>query len=79
MRFFDSFNARFLIFQSLNCLVLLLWIGLSVAALLQLRKKSLGEVARVLWTMLIVIVPVMGAVAFWIVGPKGEVDQGSVG
>jgi hypothetical protein len=79
MPFFDGFNARFMIFQVLNCLFLLVWLGLSIAALLGLRKKSLGETARVLWTFVILVVPIMGAVSFWIVNPQGESDQGGVG
>lgn len=78
MRFFDGIHAGFLVFQVLNCLLLLTWLGLTIAALLGLRKKALGEVARVLWTMLIVIVPVLGAVAFWIVNPQGT-EPGGVG
>ena len=75
----DAFgiNGRFFIFQLLNCGVLLLWLGLSIAALVGLRKRSLGETARVLWALLILVVPVMGAVAFWIVRP-GE-NEGGVG
>lgn len=72
MPYFDGFNARFLIFQSLNCLFLLLWLGLSLAALFGLRKKGLGETARVLWTLVILAIPIMGAISFWIVNPKDE-------
>lgn len=79
MPFFDGFNARFMIFQVLNCLFLLAWLGLSIAALLGLRKKSLGETARVLWTFVILVIPLMGAVSFWIVNPQSESDQGGVG
>jgi len=78
MRFFDGIHTGFLVWQVLNCLLLLAWVGLIIVALLGLRKKPLGEVARVLWTLLIVVVPIMGAVAFWIVNPQG-VDQGGVG
>ena len=63
-------NSGFMLMQGLSCIPLLLWIGLSVAALLALRKRSLGEVARVLWVVVIVAVPVLGAVAFWIVSPS---------
>lgn len=72
MPFFDGFNARFLIFQSLNCLVLLAWLGLSIAALLVLRKKNMSETARVLWTLVILAIPIMGAVSFWIVNPRED-------
>lgn len=80
MPFFDGFNVRFLVFQMLNCLVLLAWLGLSIAALLGLRKKGMSETARVLWTMVILAIPIMGAVSFWIVNPKDEAgSDNSVG
>lgn len=75
MPLFDGFNAHFLIFQTLNCLVLLAWLGLSVAALFGLRKKGMGEAARVLWALVILAIPIMGAVSFWIVNPKDETGQ----
>ncbi|PWH12596.1 MAG: hypothetical protein DDG60_12475 [Anaerolineae bacterium] len=80
MFFFDGFNARFMLFQALNCLVLLVWLGLSMAALVGLRKKKIGETARVLWALVILVVPIMGAVSFWIVNPADEnVADTSVG
>lgn len=80
MPFFDGFHVRFLIFQLLNCLFLLAWLGLSVAALLGLRKKSMGETARVLWTLVILAIPIMGAVSFWIVNPQEDAgSDNSVG
>jgi hypothetical protein len=71
-------RSGFLFLQILNCLIPLLWLGLSVAALLGLKKRSLGETATVLWAILICILPILGAVAFWIVSPKGQ-EQGGVG
>ncbi len=80
MRFFDGFNVGFMLFQTLNCLVLLAWLGLSLAALFGLRKKSMGETARVLWTLVILAIPIMGAVSFWIVNPKENANpDNSVG
>lgn len=81
MPFFDGFNVRFLLFQSLNCLVLLAWLGLSLAALFGLRKKRMGETPRVLWALVILAIPIMGAVSFWIVHPRDEAgpEDNSVG
>lgn len=70
-------HAGFFFVQALNCLILLLWLGLSVAALVGLRKRPMGETARVLWALIILVVPVMGAVTFWIVRPGDE--TGAVG
>lgn len=70
-------NGSFLVVQLMNCALPLLWLGLSIAALLGLRKRPLGETARVLWALIILVVPVMGAAAFWIVRPGDE--SGGVG
>ncbi len=72
------FGARMMMFQGLHFLFILLWLGLSAAALFSLRKRSMNEVARVLWVALIVALPVLGAVSFWIVNP-GEGQGGAAG
>lgn len=60
----------------LSCLFPLVWIAVSIPALLMLRKRHLGEVALALWAILIVMVPILGAIAFWIISPN---DEGGVG
>jgi hypothetical protein len=62
----------------LSGILFLLWIGISLTALFALRQYSMGEITRVLWAALIVIVPVLGAVAFWIVDPQSG-EKGGVG
>lgn len=72
MSFLDGFDARFMVFQAMNCLVLLAWLGLSIVAVFGLRKKPMSETARVLWTLVILAIPIMGAVSFWIINPSDE-------
>jgi len=70
---FLGLNARPLILLALRILFVLFWIVLSSSALVSLRKRKLGETASALWAMLVVAMPILGAVAFWIVRPeKGE-------
>ncbi len=54
------------IFAILIPLVLLL------VALFKLQTCKIDEVARVLWTFLIVLVPLLGAVAFFVVKPGSQ-------
>ncbi|MFO7586253.1 MAG: hypothetical protein R6W69_16105 [Anaerolineales bacterium] len=68
-------NFGFLLWQTLNCLIPIIWLGLSITALLMLKNRSLGETATVLWAILICILPILGAVAFWIVSPKGHAQD----
>jgi succinate dehydrogenase/fumarate reductase cytochrome b subunit len=70
---FLSLNARPLILLALRILFVLFWIILSITALVSLRKRKLSETARALWAMLVVAMPILGALAYWIVRPeKGE-------
>jgi hypothetical protein len=75
---FDFHRIGFMLLQLLNCLIPIIWLGLSITALLMLKKRSLGETATVLWAILICILPVLGAIAFWIISPKGN-EQDAVG
>jgi hypothetical protein len=66
-------NIRFLIVQLLSLSFLLGWIVLSILALFSLRERTkLHATARVLWAILIVCVPVLGAIAYWIVRPDAD-------
>jgi hypothetical protein len=53
-------------------LLLVGWIVLAVLALVHLRRLALPETARAVWALLIVVVPLAGAIAFWIVSPGGD-------
>jgi len=52
-----------------NILILVGWVVLGIVALMRLRRSQLDEIARVLWVIVIVLIPVMGALAFFIVNP----------
>ena len=55
-----------------NFLILFVYFGLIVVALLRLRYQKISDVARVLWVMVIVIVPILGPAAFLITGSRGK-------
>jgi hypothetical protein len=61
-----------LAFQIFNILLLAAWLVLAVAALLQLRHAALSESIRLGWAALIVLIPIIGAIAFFIVRPGRE-------
>ncbi len=50
-------------------LILLLWPVLSVAALFGLRNRPLPATAQALWAFMIIAIPVLGSLAFFIVNP----------
>ncbi len=51
------------------------WPVLSIIGLLGLRRRKLSATAQTIWAALIVIIPIMGTVAFWLVNP-GEKASG---
>ena len=45
---------------------------LSLSALFSLRKLDLSGAALGLWVLIICAIPYLGAIAFWIVRPRGN-------
>ncbi len=52
----------------MNVVILALWPLLSIAALFRLRSVEMSDVARVGWAAVILVIPVLGAIAFFLVG-----------
>lgn len=63
------------IFQSVNILIVLAWIVLTVVALFQLKDQALPATAKVLWVIVVTCIPILGAVAFFIVQPDTDKDE----
>ena len=59
-------NVGYLLIQ---CALPALWLLLSLFALLQLRRDSLPPAALAIWTVFVVVVPFLGALAYLIVRP----------
>ncbi len=67
-------STGFFLTQFLNMLLISLWFGLPIAALYKLSKQHMKNSVALGWAALIVIVPVLGAVAFlmWTPPKKGH-------
>ncbi len=64
-------NVGYLLAQCLVPLLLVaIWFLPALAALRQLRTRPLSDVAQAIWAALIVIVPLLGAIAFFIIQPS---------
>lgn len=48
------------------------WLILTIRVLLQLRQRELPETARAIWAAMILIIPIGGAITFWIVQPDRQ-------
>jgi len=53
--------------QIVNLLVLAGWLVLAIVALTCLRRCRLDDTARVLWVIVILLIPLLGALAFFVV------------
>lgn len=66
-------NIPFLLAQLVNlallCIAPTIWIVLAALALRSLRLAALDDTARAIWAAIIVAVPVLGAIAYYLVRP----------
>jgi hypothetical protein len=62
-------NFGFLFIQLLSIALL---IGLPIVSLIDLSKKKLSGATLALWALLICVVPLLGALAYWIIKPTAE-------
>ncbi len=65
----SGIDWTFRMVQTVEFLILAGWLVLSILALIRLRRCQLDETARVLWVIVVVVVPLMGAIALFIVHP----------
>ena len=54
----------------INLLIIGSWPLLSIIALLGLRRRNLTGTNQAIWTLLVVAIPILGALAFYIVSPS---------
>lgn len=72
---YAGINWFVLIAQMINIFLLATWIFLAVKALRQLRQRSMTEAVRFGWAALIVLVPILGALAFLLAQPGEQVAR----
>jgi len=65
-------NGTFLLIQLIPIILL---IGLPVIALIDLAKKKMNGTPLALWVLVICAVPLLGAIAYWIVKPTAETQN----
>lgn len=62
-------NVGFLFVQLISVVLL---IGLPIVSLIDLSKKRLSGTPLAIWALIICVVPLLGALAYWIVKPTAE-------
>jgi hypothetical protein len=56
-----------------EALILILFFGLPIISLIDLAKRKLTGIPLAIWAVFIVVVPVMGSIAYWIIRPRAEI------
>ncbi len=65
-------NWGFLIIQ---LLIFGSWSILSIIALFALRRAQVTGINQAIWALLIIVIPILGALAFFIVRPSENIQQ----
>ena len=65
-------NFGFQLVQILNLLIVFGWIAVAIVSLFNLRNRKLTGTPPVMWVLIICAIPVLGAVAYWIIKPSAE-------
>jgi hypothetical protein len=65
----EGFNWSYILVSFFNLTMLVGWFVLAIVALFMLRSRELPDTALAVWAAVIVIIPIIGALAFWIVSP----------
>ncbi len=71
----SGINFGYLWVMLFNLLLIVVWIIFAILALFQLRRLEMSETARAMWAALILLIPIAGAIAFWIVRPASRLDR----
>ena len=58
--------------QILNVVLLIVWIVLALIALIKLSGKELPATPKAIWVLIILCVPILGPIAFFIIKPEGD-------
>lgn len=65
-------NFGFLLVQILNLLIVFGWITVAIVSLFNLRNRKLTGTPLVMWALIICAIPILGALAYWIIKPSAE-------
>lgn len=49
----------------------LIWLALVIYAIIRTVQSSAGTGAKVIWTLVLLVLPLIGLLAWFIFGPKG--------
>jgi hypothetical protein len=69
---YHGFGFGYVLMQVFIFLMVIAWVVASLVALFSLRKATLSTIAKALWVMILLGIPVLGVVAYFIIKPTEE-------
>jgi hypothetical protein len=54
----------------LQLIPIIAFIGFPIISLIDLKKKNLSEITLVIWVLVICAIPLLGALAYWLIRPS---------
>ncbi|MBE0687224.1 MAG: hypothetical protein IH585_14635 [Anaerolineaceae bacterium] len=69
---YHGFGFGYVLVQVLFFLLIVVWVVASLVALVGLKKAKLSAIAKALWVMILLGIPVLGVVAYFIIKPSEE-------
>ena len=69
----ENFEISFVL-QIVNILLLVSWIVLSLISLVKIRNSPLSSTAKAIWVLIVICVPILGAIALFIVNPSESTE-----
>jgi hypothetical protein len=70
--FHYGFGFAHVLMQVFIFLLLIGWVVASIVALFALRNVKLSSIAKALWVLIILGIPVLGVIAYFIIRPTEE-------
>ena len=52
---------------------IIVFVGFPIISLIDLKKKKLNDTTLAIWVLVICAIPLLGALAYWIVKPSPEI------
>ena len=65
-----GFHSGFIIVQIINLALILAWLIMVLIALFSLKRRKLSPTAKGIWALIIMVVPLLGAISFFIIQPE---------
>jgi hypothetical protein len=70
-----GFNFGYLLVMLLNYSLFIVWPVAAIYTIFKLRKADLHETACAIWAAVIVLIPILGVLAFLIVQPGRQITE----